>query len=140
MPKKPHSYGTLLKYGASPTTLTGVRRISGPNVEVSSVDTTDLSSTDAAREFIPGLIDGGQVEFELYADEAVIAALYALLRTETAWDLVFPLQSGEATEAQWDFDGFITSIGEEVEEDEAIIVPITIKVTGKPAFTAAVAA
>jgi hypothetical protein len=64
------SFGTLLKIGdgASPTeaftTIAEVRDISGPSI---AVGTEEVTSHDSAgwREYIPTLLEGGEVTFDL---------------------------------------------------------------------------
>jgi len=52
------------------------------------------------------------------------------------WRVTFPLLSGESVNSKLEFQGILSAIGNEVPEDDFIMVPITVKVTGAVTFTA----
>ncbi|OGG44113.1 MAG: hypothetical protein A3F84_27775 [Candidatus Handelsmanbacteria bacterium RIFCSPLOWO2_12_FULL_64_10] len=130
-------YATFLYYGtagmAATTEITNVKSISIGGVSVGSVDTTVLQATNAAKTFLSGLIDGGEITFTIQFDGTQYATLYGFLRTTKSWQVTFP-DTGAATFAS---DGFITNISvPTLQNEDEIVYDITVKLTGKPVWTA----
>ena len=119
------AYGTLLKRGA--TTLAEVTNLSGPGL---SLDPLEMTSHDSGgdREFIGGLLDGGEVTAEINfmpgnaTHKQVIADMKA--RTVTTWSVVFPDTS------TWSFSAFPTAFEPSAPVDGKLAASITLKVTG----------
>lgn len=129
-------YGTTLGYattqGGSYTAITLVTDLNKPKVSVTDVNVSSLLSTSAAKEFIPGMIEGGEPSFKLLFDKTQEAALYALLRTTYWWKITLA-DSGST----WVWQGHIKEFGgDAVPMDDKVETSVTIKVTGKPVFTA----
>lgn len=134
-----HTHKTKLKRDISGTytDLAQVVRISPPDIGVSAVECTHLDSPNYAREYIPGLIEGGSCSFDLRFDKTEFNLLYGLLRITEQWRVVFPDAATEATSSKVEFDGFFTALGQAVNLDDAVQAMGVIKVTGKPTFTPA---
>jgi hypothetical protein len=139
-----HSYLGQVLVGATSTTsytsLTSVGQvisISGPNISVSVVKTTHLASSNAADEFIPGFADGGTINTRMNFVKADTNTLYGYYRTMKGIMVMFNDGANSSVGSRWTFDGFISEFGNEVPENDRITADITIKVTGKPAFTTA---
>jgi len=135
-------YGAVLYYGdsstvAGSTTWTAVaqvRDITLPTVEADDIDVTNQDSTGGAREYIPGLIEGGECEFELLFKKSAVTAVYALLATQKGWRVT--VNDHATADSKWEFDGYVKSFGGEIPLEDPVMCSVTIKVTGKPAFTA----
>lgn len=132
-------FGSKLKSGdgatvAASTTFTDLakcRTIGGPDITVGDIEETNLDSADTATEYVPGLIEGGEVTFDMLFTKAQAATAYGLLRTQRGWRYV--LSDG----SKWEFNGYLKRFGTEGEIKGAIINNGTIKITGKPVYTAA---
>lgn len=66
-----HAHGTQLQMsdGDTPpvfTTIAQITNISGPNISVDTVDVTSMDSVGGWKEFIAGMIDGGEVSIEAF--------------------------------------------------------------------------
>ena len=64
------AFGTLLKVGDGGgtevfTTIAEVKEISGPSISVDTVELTTHSSSGAWKEYLPTLIDAGEVTFDV---------------------------------------------------------------------------
>jgi len=130
------SDGTLGKN----TTLTGsvsgaignVTSITMPTQARDPVEITTMGSTSNFREFIPGLLNAGELTFELNYDGSAggDANVLNTALTEDAetWTVVFPDTSSFAC------SGFITSIGGASPMDDKITQSVTIKLTGVPTY------
>jgi hypothetical protein len=118
-----------------------------PSPKTGEAQTTVLKSLNAWRTFIPGFIDAQSFSFMLRFEGLDLnnnmVFFRSLLRTVFAWRIIFPLEDGQAVAARFDFDAFISegpAIQEmNAENDEAIDIMVTAKVTGEPVFTEATA-
>ncbi len=126
-------YGTTVKLDSassgSYTTIGQLGDVGGPDTSVDAVDVTTHDSASAAREFIMGLIDGGEVTLDIVYDPAL--ATHQLLqtvlaaRTNRPWRINF---AGLATTCS--FSGGITGLGPSAPVEDKLMCSVTIKVTG----------
>ena len=132
-----HGHGTTLSIGA--TTIGTVISITGPNQARDSIDISTMDSTDKWREFIPGMLDAGEVTFEVNYDAVSGSTADDLntLLTATAETVTITFAPTGAT-SSWSCSGFITALGFATPFDEKITQPVTIKFTGAPTYTDAV--
>jgi len=124
--------------GTSYTAIAQVRDITGPALSRDSTDVSDRSITDYYREFLPGLVDPGELTFSLTWDpnDTEHAQTSGLLNdfenegcTLPAWQLVLDICGGTAT---WTWDGFLTGFTPNVPISEALTADVTVKISGKP--------
>lgn len=120
------------------TSLGQILSITGPNISITSVETTHLGSTNAAKEFIPGFADGGTISVRMNFVKGNTTTLYGYYRTMKGIMIMFNDSSDAVTTtgSRWTFDGFFTEFNNEVPADDRITADVTVKVTGKPAYTA----
>lgn len=126
--------GTTLAIGS--TIVGGLTSISGVELSAETIDVTTLDSTDGYREFIGGFIDGGEVSADGYLSD--LGTAEATLVTKVGGDeeeCVITFSNG----ATWAFDGVVTGFSTSADLEDAIGFSITIKVSGKPTFTAGTA-
>lgn len=123
-------FGSQLGYGATPTKVGQVRDVSLGGIEWDSIDITSLDSDDGFREFIAGLADAGDIEFDLIFKKTVFTTLYTKGGVSDSWTWTF------SDGSKLVFNGFISSFGIEVPFEEEISQKIKIKISGKPVFTA----
>jgi hypothetical protein len=131
---------TSLAYGTSSSATSGtsitavgeVKSFTGPSPTVTDVDVTNLESANYHKEFIPGLIDSGDLVATVSYGKAQTTSVYALLRTSKWWIVTLPDTS------TWLVEGYVKGFGQEqIESEKEITNTITIKVVSKPVFTAA---
>lgn len=134
---KTHAFGTTFTWDS--VEVGGLTAINGIEVSVDSVEVTSHDSANAYKEFLPGLIDPGEVSIEGYFDYLDTTGQQAMLtdlndRSSKTAIITFPTTKA----ATWTFTGFITAlkIGD-AGMDGAIPFTATIKVTGKPTFAVA---
>lgn len=129
-----HSYNSAMSYsstsGGSYTELSEVLSISD-NLSVKPVDVTHLKSDSAAREFIPGMIDGGTVSVELNFLKASLTHVFTILRTAYWWKITD--SDGSITA----FKAFYTGKSKKIVDDDRVTLSLELKVSGLPTFTAA---
>ena len=106
-----------------------VRNITGPAVETSEVEATTLDSTGAYREFLLGLIDPGNVSFEIAWDpsQATHTDLTDAINSRTLmnWKLVLPTTTQTAT-----FTGRVQSLSPAVPFDDLLTASVGVRITG----------
>ena len=131
-------YGSVLVATSSTAgdfNLGALRNISGPGVSGNDVDTTTLDSSSNYRTFVCGLLDPGEVSFGVVYDAANAMhkrlAYYAGQRVSKLFT-IYHGSSGGDTDA---FTAYVKGLSREVPLDDVITADITLKVTGKPAYT-----
>lgn len=127
--------------GGSPeafTDLVGIEitNITPPQPTRDSIDASHELSPDSYREFIPGLVDAGEVsiEFNFVPDAAGFATMLTELATAGSSAvknrrIVFPDGS------YFQFSAFLTGVSPETPLDDKMSATATFKVTGKPELT-----
>lgn len=129
------AHGTKLQRGdgATPTELftdiAEVTNISGPGMSVDAVETTSHSS-GGSREFIGGLLDGGEVSIDINyvpADHATLTTDF-LSKDVRNYKIQFP--STPAT--TWSFKALMTNFEPSAPVDGQLTASVTLKVTGTP--------
>jgi len=135
-------YGTLFQILTSTgpnvwTSVAEVTSITPPGLSRDTVDATHSESADKFREFIPGLIDGGEVSLELNFVPGNSTTTLLLAEIEQAaarsYKIVFP--GGET----FSFSGIATAFEPDAPVDDKMSASATFKITGKPVLAAAAA-
>lgn len=136
------AFGTLLKLGdgGSPesfTTVAELRTISGPSINADAIDVTTHNTPTPFRRFIAGLLDGGDVTFELnfIPQEPTHSYSAGILkdmvnRTRRNIQIVFP-DVGLTT---WLLPVIWTAFEMSSDPAEVLQASVTAKVAGPPTF------
>ena len=128
-------YGAQLGYGTDGNSYTSILQtvdLGGPEPEVGAVGITNNDSPDNTKEYMPGMVEPGEMEFEVVYKKSVCAAVYALHGDGVTyfWKLTYPDGS------HWTFKGFVTTFGTEAPTEEgAMKNTVGIKLTNKPVYT-----
>ena len=125
-------YGTLFATssdGVTYTTRAEVRKISHPGLEIKSLNASNLSSPGGYDEFIPGMIDAGEFTMEQNWIKTEYNALLGLVGSVIWFKITF------TTGSTFVCKGFVQKLGQEIDMDDVIKVPVTMKLTGQPTFT-----
>jgi len=135
-------YGTLFKVGGgeSPTDIyvavAECTNFSGPGLSVDAVETTHTSSTNRARTFIQGLVDGGEVSVDMNflpndSTQDDTAGLVSKLLGDTA-ATNFQMVFSSTVASTWTFAGLVTSFEMTAPIDDRMTASVTIKLSGIP--------
>jgi len=131
-----HGHGTTLT-GGTTGVVANVISISGPNQSRDSIDISTMDSTSKFREFMPGMLDPGEITFDVNYEGTASGEANSLNTALTAaaetWTIVFA--GTAATYGQWSCSGFITALNFSDPFDDKITQSVTIKFTGSPTFT-----
>lgn len=131
---KTHAFGTTFSWNGQ--AVAALNAINGIETTVDTAEVTTHDSADAYKEFLPGLLDAGDVSLEGFFEPTDATGQYAMLtdmnaRQIRACVITFPASTG----ATWTFNGLITNIKiGDAPVDGAIPFNATIKVSGKPSF------
>lgn len=117
-------------------TIAQVASITPPQLEADDVEIEDLDPVDGYKKYLPGLLDGGEVSLTLNFDGSTTGHMDLLSdfngRAKKNYKIVLP------DTAAWAFSGYVKGFApQEITAGDVIQVEVTIKVTGKPTFTAA---
>lgn len=130
--------GTQLQVGdgESPenfTTICEVRSLDGPTLTTDILDVTNHCSQGGVREFKAGLIDPGEISFEMAyvpgdpAHEQLLSDQVA--RRIRNYRIVWPVNI-----RTFGFQGIITGLPFTFPIDEVVTASVTVKLTGLPNF------
>jgi hypothetical protein len=131
------SMGTIFKKGA--VTIAELTSIDGVSISADTIETTDLSSPNNYRTFLPSLKDGGEVSLSGHYNYTAHNPLLADLDTGAVgtFTIEFPDRL-TTTGSKWTFSGVITAFSTSVELEDLISMECTIKISGKPTLSAPV--
>ncbi len=114
-----------------------VTRIGSVSLTVAKVDATTLATPDSYREYIPGLIDPGDVELEGWLDPDNLGQKLLLTdmneRTEQDWIIIFPTS---ISSARWHGKGYCIGFTAGDATPEGMVpFTATIALSNKPTLT-----
>ena len=132
-------FGVLLKRGDGATVeaFTAIAELiglSGPGLALDTVESTHTESANAAKEYIAGLLDGGEVSADLnfLPGNATHTGLVAdwQARTLRNWEVIWP-DTGSTT---WSFAAFVTSYEPSAPIEDRMTASVSLKLSGIPTF------
>lgn len=131
------AFGTLISIdnGGSYSNIAFVRDVSGPNLSLDTIEVTHHASTGGWREFIAGLLDGGEVSLDLFIDlsQATQANSTGLLSELTGRSVEgFKITWPDASNAT--FNALVTNWDPGAVVDGALQGSVTLKITGAVTF------
>jgi predicted secreted protein len=128
------SYGTLLARSTDAvtfTTIAGVTELSGPSLSLNTIESTDMDSTGGYREFVGGLIDGGEVSVTInYDNHTTHRSLLQDLTTRAVRTFRITIPTTPAT--VWTFTALVSGFTPSTPVDDKSTASITLKLTGQP--------
>jgi len=140
-----HGHGAVLTFAptsatATTTAIGNIISIGGPDESRDSIDKSTMDSTSKWREYISGMLDAGEVTFDVNYDGAAAGTANDLntLATSTSVYEVKVIVNDHTTAANrstFKCNGFITALGHAIPFDDKITQSVGIKFTGVPTFT-----
>ena len=134
------AYGVLLKVGDGETpevftAIAEVKDIDGPELEAEMKEVTSHDSPEGWREFIPMLLSGGEVSFDVnfiptHATHGYSTGLVSDLvnRRKRNYQLAFP----DAGTTTWQFEALVASVKAAGPVEDELGAEVTLQITGKP--------
>jgi predicted secreted protein len=124
--------GKDVVFQRSAVTIAQVTAIKWSGQKRDAVDASNVDSASNYREYIGGLLDGGEVTLSLIYDEADTGhiALKSDLESDTpgSYSIVFPSPISKT----WTLPALVTSIGREIPFDGRVTCEVGLKITGRP--------
>lgn len=118
------------------TTVAQVRDINGPNMSRDTVEVTSRDSTGQAKEYLAGLLENGEVTFDLVYDPdgathsaSAAGGLITLLAAGTLNNFRVSFADSTATTAT--FAGLVTGFQPTMPLNGAQTASVTIKISGQ---------
>jgi len=125
------AYGVVLSYTTGPKVVGELTSITGLSLKADAIDVTSHNSDDAYREFVAGLLDGGEFSVEgnhVPADtgqQQILTHLNA--RDSEAMTITYP------DDSDWAFNALCTAYAAaDAPVDGKLSFSATFKITGKP--------
>ena len=109
-----------------------VTSITWPGYARDAIDATHMNSDDKFREYIPGLMDAGEVTIELNYIPAAADVLIAALTANAIGQ--FKIQHNAGVNVV--FKAIVTAYQPQAPVDDKMTASATFKVTGKPTWAA----
>lgn len=109
-----------------------LQNIGGPNQKVNLIDASNMDSPNGYNEFIAGMGEGGEVNFEgnfLNGASQAQAITDFQAKTVRNFAVVIPLLAAPAT---WTFSGFFSALDWSSKFDDKLGFTGSIKISGKP--------
>lgn len=126
------AYGVTLTRDGNP--IAEITKLTSPALTLETIDVTSHASDDYFREYIAGLLDGGEVSLEgnfIYSDSDGQIGLYSdmLAKTKQTFIITFPT----AITATWTFYAYVTKFQTgDFTPDGKVSFSVSLKITGKP--------
>lgn len=114
------------------TTIADVTATDVLDVDVDTIDTSSHSSAQQWREFVNGMIDGGELTMEINYDPTLHASIFGQVGgAQKNHRIVMP----DAGAGQVDFKALVTGFSAQAPFDDKLSASITLKVTGPVTIT-----
>jgi len=140
--------GTILARGdgASPeafTPIAEIKNIQRSGAKADQADVTNMDSISAYREWLPTLLDAGEISFtgNYIPADATQQSLQTDFdaRASGQWTITLPASSisdpGNATPGFWEFTAFVTGLDFDLSIDKEATISGKLKISGQPVFT-----
>jgi len=129
--------------GTNSTLIAQIRDITGPEMAVDDIDISNTDSTNRAREFIAGMVDGGDVSFDIVYAKAQMTFIKGLIggNTTTSNNDSFEIELSDRTSTSgtgsiFAFGGYGAGLGVEAPFEDKVTANFRCKVSGEITFTA----
>jgi hypothetical protein len=117
------------------TAIPGVRNISGPSPDNDIHDVSHHGSASRAKQKAAGMIDYGQVTFDLVLDTSETQQALLFTKNAAGTAVNFQKVSAETGAQQAAFSAIVKTIEESDPIDGAVIASVTLEVDGPATYT-----
>lgn len=116
----------------TPTQVAEVTSISLPNPQVSEVEATHFTSPGRAREYIPGLIENGEITFgvNFNAGSASDMLINSALNDDTPREVMVSVPTVSGVNQEYTFPGIVKGYEKTIPIDDRQTATITVRVAG----------
>jgi predicted secreted protein len=112
--------------------LAEIKSITPPSISVDQVEVTHMQSPNRYREFISGLLDGGEASFEMNFIPGSTSddRLFELLNLPTGVSRRRACRISYPNGVTWSFEAEVTGYEPDIPFDDAMTATVTLKVSG----------
>lgn len=128
--------------GTNQTAIAQIRDLSGPSSEVDDIDISNTDSANRRREFIAGMVDEGEVSFDLVYQKGQHNTLKGLIggNTTTSNNDSFEVEFSDRTNTSgtgsvFAFAGYGGGLGAEAPFEDKVTSTFRCKISGEVTFT-----
>jgi hypothetical protein len=123
------------------TEFSAVIELEPPTLEADDIETSNMLTPGQVKTWAPGWADSGEISATLEFAAADVKNLYTKFRVPLSWKLSFndAPEGEDSTPSHLLANGYIKSIGAEVDREGLVTVPVVIKVSGATEFVEAAA-
>lgn len=118
----------LRKNGLTYTALAEINSIDGPAKTRKVIAVTSIDSAGGYEEFIPGFRDAGSLKCSMNFTRDSYFLMNDDFESETVQD--YRIVLGDVGATQFDFQGYVVSLGMTVPTDDKVTANVEIKITG----------
>jgi hypothetical protein len=128
-------YGAEWWFDNSSAVLTRVAEVTSvglPNPQQSDVEATHFASPNRTREYIPGLIDNGEITFEINFDAGSASDLMIseAMTSGEVRDQMVSVPTSSGTNQEFTFPGIVKGYEKSVPIDDRQTATVTLRVAG----------
>lgn len=118
--------------GGTPTRVAEVTAISLPNPQVADVEATHFASPNRTREYIPGLIDAGEITFGINFDagSASDVLITSALNDDEPREIMVSVPTSSGVNQEYTFPGIVKGYEKSVPIDDRQTATLTVRVAG----------
>lgn len=118
--------------GGTPTRVAEVISINLPNPQVSEVEATHFASPGRTREYIPGLLDAGEISFGVNFDagSASDTLINSALNDDDPREIMVSVPTVSGVNQEYTFPGIVKGYEKSIPIDDRQTATITVRVAG----------
>lgn len=133
-------YGTKFRKvsGTNQTAVSQIRDLEGPGAEADDIDISNTQSTNRRREFIAGMVDEGEITFDMVFTKAQYNTLKGYVGPETNDSFEIEFSDRTATNGTGSIlalGGYVKALGPSMPFEDKVTADCTVKVSGETTFT-----
>jgi hypothetical protein len=127
-------FGTTLS-GATTGVIAEIISVGLSGQDVTDIDVSSMDSPDGWMEFIPGMINAGEIQLNILYSAAQMDAILDALgggaeQENEDWTITF------SDGSTFVCSGYLKSLGTQIPMNDKIAQTVGLKLSGKPTFTA----
>ncbi len=133
-----HGWGSQLTMGTTTSAVANIISLSSDGPKRAVLDVSTMDSANTWSEFIPGMLDAGQLTVNLMYDGTTVSQILhqQMTATATTFKVWFNDHTTATSRSSITAVGFISDLGEELPFEDKITQSVTIKLTGTPTWAA----
>jgi hypothetical protein len=137
------AFGNTADYATASawTEFAQIVELTPPTLESDDIESSNMLTPNQIKRFLPGWADPGEIEVTLEFAAADVQTVYDKFRVPSSWKVIFndvPEPSGSPSYLL--ANGYIKSVGQEIDREGLVTVPVVIKVSGEVDFIPAAGA